>query len=785
MDFADVFRHATGVEPYPYQVLLATQIDPPGALVAPTGAGKTAAIVLAWVWRRRFAGAETRRGTPRRLVVCLPMRTLVTQTLDAVTTWLRLLGLLANGPAVRENAIAVHALMGGIEDEAWLLDPERDAVLIGTQDMLLSRALNRGYGASRFAWPWHFGLLSNDCWWVFDEVQLMGVGLTTGIQLQAFRDQFCTFGPTRSLFMSATLAPSWLVTVDHPTPVRVLQLSSADLATPALARRRTASKRLVRAATTVGKDSAKGLAREVLRRHRPGTRTVVVLNTVARALALHDALNAAAKDRVSVVLVHSRFRPADREAALRRALEPAFDGIVVSTQVIEAGVDVSSQTLFTELAPWPSLVQRAGRCNRAGEFPSADVFWIDHDDLDETAAPYATSELAYAREHLRRLRSFNPAAIEAAGVQLQPSAPSRVVRRRDVVDLFDTTPDLAGRDVDVSQFIRDGDDRDVQVFWRVLIAAPTPEEAQPLRAELCSVPFHELRAWAEGGREVWRWNALEGEWKRARSTDIYPGGTFLLPAAAGGYLSDRGWQPASVAPVEPVGVAGDAEPPESLDADPLSIQAGWVPLSEHLIAVKQEAERLVTALGLDARVGGAVVRASQLHDVGKAHGVFQQTIRAHHPGDSGDVQWAKCGIPSRHARPGFRHELAGALACLGSTGAGDGDLVAYLIAAHHGKVRLSIRSMPHDVPAPEAGRLFARGVWDGEELPPVDCGEGLTFPATVLNLTFMLLGRASGRPSWIERAVGLRDALGPFRLAYLEALVRAADVRVSMGGVPR
>ena len=38
----------------------------------------------------------------------------------------------------------------------------------------LSRALNRGYGMSRYRWPMHFGLLNNDCLWVLDETQLMG-----------------------------------------------------------------------------------------------------------------------------------------------------------------------------------------------------------------------------------------------------------------------------------------------------------------------------------------------------------------------------------------------------------------------------------------------------------------------------------------------------------------------------------------------------------------------------------------------------------------------------------
>jgi len=64
------------------------------------------------------------------------MRTLVEQTQRAVSEWLERAGL---NP--REH---VHVLLGGLSPSDWHLEPEREAVLIGTQDMLLSRALNRG-----------------------------------------------------------------------------------------------------------------------------------------------------------------------------------------------------------------------------------------------------------------------------------------------------------------------------------------------------------------------------------------------------------------------------------------------------------------------------------------------------------------------------------------------------------------------------------------------------------------------------------------------------------------
>ena len=84
---------------------------------------------------------------------------------------------------------------------------------------------------SRFRWPVHFGLLNNDCLWVLDEIQLMGVGLATSAQLQAFRRRFGTYGEVKTVWMSATLLPEWLRTVDFREQVpalRTLRLSDAD-----------------------------------------------------------------------------------------------------------------------------------------------------------------------------------------------------------------------------------------------------------------------------------------------------------------------------------------------------------------------------------------------------------------------------------------------------------------------------------------------------------------------------------------------------------------------------
>jgi len=163
--------------------------------------------------------------------------------------------------------------MGGESDlKTWAEYPEQDMVLIGTQDMLLSRALLRGYGMSRFLWPVHFALLHNDCLWAFDEVQLTGAGLTTSAQLEAFRRNLTPGAPSRSLWLSATLRCDWLETVDFRSTLetaRHFQLSAQEKTSEQVAARYKAIKHLHRARTSLTRDSAKSKADQAARGRDP------------------------------------------------------------------------------------------------------------------------------------------------------------------------------------------------------------------------------------------------------------------------------------------------------------------------------------------------------------------------------------------------------------------------------------------------------------------------------------------------------------------------------------
>jgi len=800
--FRDLFRQAMDQEPYPYQVRLAESPALPNLLEAPTGAGKTPASFLAWLYRRRFhPDPAVRSRTPRRLAYCLPMRVLVEQTVGVVSQCLRRLDLLNEGGA-NPDGVRLAVLMGGEDDGVWDIDPVGDTVLVGTQDMLLSRALNRGYGMSRFRWPVHFGLLNSDCLWVIDEVQLMGNGLATTAQLDAFRVRFGTTGPGPSLWMSATIAPEWLQTVDSriASDSAIFRLDAKDRSHPLLAKRLNATKVLGRLPldTAAGKAYAPAaLAQAVSREHVAGTLTLVVLNTVRRVLDLFDALTRVLrkqKNAPEVLILHSRFRPGKRGELVNRLLTPPgpTGRIALASQVVEAGVDVSARTLFTELAPWASLVQRFGRLNRYGEAEDARAFWIDLDS-EKLAAPYEAAALDASRARLSELAGQSVAPDQLPPATEGPVA-THVLRQHDLVGLFDTTPDLSGSDVDVSRFIRGTDDLDVQVFWRfwdrTQSRVPPADFPAPARRELCPVPVGELRDFLKKRSPqpaVWHWDHLDRQWRSQSADALRPGLVLLLHREDGGYTEAAGWVGAKAKTTEPVpDVTGAAL--ESTDDDARA-RGDWQTLRAHSDDVVDALAVMLPRLG-GVGLPGEYVRALQLaarwHDRGKAHEIFQKTLLRADAAERTRARtiWAKAPIGTgRHSRPHFRHELASALAVLRAPLDGlspDGrDLVAYLVASHHGKVRLAIRSLPDERP-PRTGQRIALGIADGDRLPETDLGGEVVAPAVEMDLSVSELGLgAADEASWVERVTAWRDRIGPFRLAYLEALLVCADVQAS------
>lgn len=866
-EYRNWFSKVTGFIPHAWQANLGLNTVCNSCLIRiPTGMGKTEGVLGAWLWN---SVKKDRRDWPRRLVWCLPMRVLVEQTIHLARQLV--------GRIPEQHRPGVYVAMGGEDVGEWFLAPERPAIIVGTQDMLLSRALNRGYASARARWPMEFGLLNHDALWVLDEVQLMDVGLATSAQLQAYReeDREKRLRPCHTWWMSATLQPGWLRSVDtaayHENWIR-------ESCTIGPNERRGELWEIQKPVVTdsIGLRDVRRFAQRILDEHANastsefGRITLVVCNTVDRACQTFDALRAAGRSD-GLELVHSRFRPSEREGwrerfLARSACVDGADRIIVATQVVEAGVDISSGCLITELAPWPSLVQRFGRCARYGG--SGRVLVVDRGRGEASAAPYQTEELDGAWEALQQLQDAGIAALETheeslaaeARAQLYPYSPSHLLLRQEFDELFDTTPDLTGADLDISRFIRTGDERDLQVFWINVGKEESPSDKQRAhRRELCAVPFLKARDWLCGeetksnkkprlrsGIRAWVWDWIDGQWVEADRSRLLPGRVVCVASVCGGYRTDRGFDAESKEVVPEVSVPPIPDEVEALeeadaqqDGEQLSFNP-WKTIACHTTEVVRDAREIARQLGLPSKIQEILELAALWHDWGKAHPAFQGSIR-----DSGAIKrlnrmdiakapdecWPRSHryqyLDNSETRPAFRHELASALglfaileayspkhpALLGpweevldslgglpafsepsappsplierllDTAPETFDLVAYLVATHHGKVRVGLHAAPKDQEYrdPDGCGLPIRGVREGDQLPSVELIPGEPpLPEVTLTLSPAAIGlsRRTG-VSWRERCIGLMNRHGPAVLAFLEAILRAADVRAS------
>lgn len=102
---------------------------------------------------------------------------------------------------------------------------------------------------------------------------------------------------------------------------------------------------------------------------------LVILNTIDDSkdfyYLLRDEL-----PKEELVLLNTHFTPNDRKKKIAYAksrLQADKRIIAISTQLIEAGVDIDFPVLYRDFAPVSSIVQSAGRCNRNGIFDFGKV----------------------------------------------------------------------------------------------------------------------------------------------------------------------------------------------------------------------------------------------------------------------------------------------------------------------------------------------------------------------------------------------------------------------------
>ena len=682
--FEEFFAAATGRAPLDYQRQLAAG-GLPESLEVPPGPGR-AGVVLAWLWRRLHATGQVREQAPRRLFYVLPQSSLVEPVADDVAEWLSRLGL--------DDRVALMPSGNGLRQ--WRRDMHGPAIVIGTADVLVSKALNRGYGVGRIICPIDFALVTNGAQWVFDEAGLCPRSAATMrriASLAAYHGTAEPFGVTYLTSAEESHGPVAARLGAEPGDYAAIAAAAAEL-------------------------------------HRPGRRTLIVLNSVAAAQRMHAEL---AGGPVDCVLVHAEFRGRERRTRLEAALADSDPGrIVVATAVVDAGLKMTAELVVTEVAPGASLSLRAGRCE-----PGGRLFWI-------------------------------PGG--RTGLGEPGNNPQEAFTLKEI--FITPTGGVTGDDLDVAGLVGDGDDLEAQLIWATWAEdGPPPEEFRlPGEEWRCRASLARV---AELARRVAVWRPGSEGWVALTPEEpARPGEILVVAAAGGGYDPVLGFDPALPGPVaqcpslDPI-VEAEAEPGE------------WVSLTQHSEETRDQAAALLSVIrpSLSEVEGRSVVCAAYLHDVGKAHPTWQDALCAvAADADQERVQagrpWAKSGTEGRLVFAGdvsFRHELAslllvdGPLRGLVDSGA-DLNLVRYLMLAHHGRLR--VRVCDPDAEGPVLFGLADGGRWPIPRVLGVDEGD----------LTVDLAQFSGG---WATMVLSLLERYGPFVLAYLETLVRIADWRSS------
>lgn len=129
------------------------------------------------------------------------------------------------------------------------------------------------------------------------------------------------------------------------------------------------------------------------------SQVLCIVNNRRQAQALFARLDPASRFHLSTTMT-----PAHRRAVLECVRQRLADGLpchVVSTSLVEAGVDVDFPAVYRALAGLDSILQAGGRCNREGRRAAADSL-VHVFETDQAPPPILRQNIAAARAILAR-----------------------------------------------------------------------------------------------------------------------------------------------------------------------------------------------------------------------------------------------------------------------------------------------------------------------------------------------------------------------------------------------
>lgn len=361
----EFFQHLTGFTPYQFQEeTILKLLDRQDVLLrAPTGAGKTETAISPFLLAK-----ANHYNFPSKLIYVVPLRTLANSLRQRAETLIDRWATLY--PLMRPPIVTLQT---GENPE----DPRFEGdIVFCTIDQMLSSFLNIPCSVGRASANINAGAIFAS-YLVFDELHLLDPERSFATALKVLEQ---VRGITPVLMMSATLTQELteqMISLMAATPmVAASSLSSLcpvvvnelDLQAVEDNRRRT-----FRAIATPL--SAQAILDDIHQCDRQ--RVIVICNTVSQAQGLFSELRDLDEaNELAITLLHSRFLPQDRaqkEMHLKQIFAQDWQArrerqcqVLIATQVIEAGINITCEVMHTQLCPMNALLQRAGRCARFG-----------------------------------------------------------------------------------------------------------------------------------------------------------------------------------------------------------------------------------------------------------------------------------------------------------------------------------------------------------------------------------------------------------------------------------
>jgi len=353
-DFYSFFKKLTykdglALEPYTFQVDAAREFEKGRNFIiqAPTGSGKTWAAIAPFIyfWYKWRKGKQLAADYPRKLIYSLPLRTLANSLYEEVKTKLyRNLPELDIKVTIQTGERPCDVFFDG--DIIFTTIDQTLSNILGIPLSLPSKLSNINAGA----------VLSS--FLVFDEFHLLEPkrSLDTVISLLRIMREITPF-----CLMTATLSNDFLRLCSHYLDAEIIRVGKNDYQQFGFVKR--GAKKTVIAINDIIQ------VERIIEKHQK--KSIVICNTVDRCVDLYKDLKKQVSPEIELICIHSRFFQRDRkekEEKITRLFgkDSNANVILVSTQVIEVGLDISCDVMHTEISPVNSFLQRIGRCCRWG-----------------------------------------------------------------------------------------------------------------------------------------------------------------------------------------------------------------------------------------------------------------------------------------------------------------------------------------------------------------------------------------------------------------------------------